>query len=128
MDCSNTSRWLYQEVKALDLPRTASDQYEWLRQRRRLWKARPDPCSLRKKLQPGDLLFWENTCKPPRRPPITHVMVYLGTDASGRMLMAGSQGSSGPDIYDFDPGKRMGGYRFFLFFRRDGKFVAYGRP
>jgi len=42
--------------------------------------------------------------------------------------MAGSQGSSGPDIYVFDPALRMGGYRFFLFFKKKGKFVAYGRP
>jgi len=128
MDCSNTARWLHQYVSGIEIPRTASDQYEWLRQRRRLWKARPDAKSLRKKLQPGDLLFWQDTCKPVRKPPITHVMLYLGTDESGRMKMAGSQGSSGPDIYVFDPALRMGGYRFFLFFKKKGKFVAYGRP
>lgn len=128
MDCSNTTRWLYREVLGIELPRTASDQYEWLRARRKLWKARADSRSLRKKLKPGDLLFWENTYKPVRKPPITHVMVYLGTDASGRMMMAGSQGSSGPDIYPFRPEQKMGGYRVFLFFKKDGRFVAYGRP
>ncbi len=128
MDCSNTSRWLYRYVKGVDLPRTASGQYEWLRERKRLWRAQPDAASLRKRLQPGDLLFWEHTYKPPRTPPVTHVMVYLGTDASGRMQMAGSQGARGLDVYTFEPSLRMGGYRFFFFFRRDGKFVAYGRP
>ncbi|MGH8045901.1 MAG: NlpC/P60 family protein, partial [Chthoniobacterales bacterium] len=88
MDCSNTTRWLYREVRGINLPRTASDQYEWLRKRHRLWRGRPDPKALRKHLRPGDLLFWENTYKPPRKPPVTHVMVYLGTDASGRMMMA----------------------------------------
>lgn len=128
MDCSNTARWLHKEVNGIELPRTASDQYEWLRARRKLWKARPDSRSLAKKLEPGDLLFWENTYKPVRKPPITHVMVYLGRDSSGRMMMAGSQGSSGPDVYPFKPEQKMGGYRFFLFFHKDGRFVAYGRP
>lgn len=128
MDCSNTARWLHRTVNGIDLPRTASEQYEYLRTRRKLWRVRPDSRSLRKKLQPGDLLFWEHTYKPTRKPPVTHVMVYLGTDAAGRMKMAGSQTSSGPDIYTFTPEQKMGGYRFFLFFRREGRFVAYGRP
>jgi cell wall-associated NlpC family hydrolase len=127
MDCSNTARWLYREVRGIDLPRTASDQYELLRRHGRLWRTR-DERTLRKRLRPGDLLFWENTYKPPRKPPVTHVMVYLGTDARGRMMMAGSQNSSGPDIYEFHPDKKTGGYRFFFFFHRDGRFVAYGRP
>lgn len=127
MDCSNTVRWLCHEVRGIELPRTASDQYELLRKRDRLWRTR-DEGRLRKRLRPGDLLFWENTYKPKRKPPITHVMVYLGADARGRMMMAGSQGASGPDIYEFQPARKMGGYRFFFFFHRDGRFVAYGRP
>jgi hypothetical protein len=55
-------------------------------------------------------------------------MVYLGTDSSGRMQMAGSQGSRGVDTYTFDPTLKMGSYPFFLWFRREGSFVAYGRP
>ncbi len=128
MDCSNTTRWLYRDVRGLDLPRTASDQYEWLRSRHRLWRVNPNSRSLQRRLQPGDLLFWEDTYRPVRRPPVTHVMLYLGTNEDGRMMMAGSQGASGPDIYEFRPAKKMGGYRFFFFFHRDGRFVAYGRP
>jgi hypothetical protein len=55
-------------------------------------------------------------------------MLYLGTTADGRLQMAGSQGASGPDVYDFVPARRIGGYRFFFFFHRAGRFVAYGRP
>lgn len=128
MDCSNTARWLHRAVRGLNLPRTASGQYEWLRARRRLWRTGPDETRLRRRLQPGDLLFWEHTYRPTRKPPVTHVMVYLGTDDRGRMLMAGSQTASGPDTYVFRPAQKMGGYRFFFFFRRDGRFVAYGRP
>lgn len=127
MDCSNTARWLYREVRGLQIPRTASDQYEWLRRRGHLWRTR-DERTLRKRLRPGDLLFWEHTYRPKRKPPVTHVMVYLGRDARGRLMMAGSQTSSGPDVYQFKPAQKSGGYRFFLFFHRAGRFVAYGRP
>lgn len=127
MDCSNTARWVYRHVRGLEIPRTASGQYEWLKKQKRLWRVR-DERSLRKKLKPGDLLFWEHTYRPSRKPPITHVMIYLGTDAQGRMRMAGSQGSRGVDFYRFDPTAKTGGYRFFLFFRKDGRFVAFGRP
>ncbi|MGC1479618.1 MAG: NlpC/P60 family protein [Chthoniobacterales bacterium] len=128
MDCSNTARWLHREVRGVELPRTASSQYEWLRKRRKLWRIGTNEKTLRKKLQPGDLLFWENTYKPVRKPAITHVMTYLGTDSSGRMKMAGSQSSKGVNVYNFTPGLKMGGYNSFLWFRRHGKFVAYGRP
>ncbi len=128
MDCSNTARWLQREVRGVELPRTASGQYEWLRKRRKLWKIGTSERKLRKKLQPGDLLFWENTYKPVRKPAITHVMTYLGTDSSGQMRMAGSQSSKGVNVYNFKPDLKMGGYNWFLWFRREGKFVAYGRP
>lgn len=128
MDCSNTTRWLVRETQGISLPRTASDQYEFMRKQRRLWRVRPSTSALRKRLKPGDLLFWENTYRPVRKPPVTHVMVYLGADSAGQMWMAGSQSSKGPNVYKFNPEMRMGGYRIFWFFRRDGRFVAYARP
>lgn len=128
MDCSNTARWITRNTHNVELPRTASGQYEWLRQRKRLWRTKPNAATLRKVLKPGDLLFWEHTYRPVRKPPVTHVMVYMGTDASGRMQMAGSQGSRGVGTYTFNPAAKMGSYPFFLWFRREGKFVAYGRP
>ncbi len=136
MDCSNTCRWLYREGAGIDLPRTASDQYVALDRAGLLWGAPHNFLSskvntekLGRKLQPGDLLFWENTYKPVRRPDITHVMLYLGTDAQGRWRMVGSQVTNGVAIYDFDPAKAKGGYRtFFGLFKHEGRFVAYGRP
>lgn len=123
MDCSNTVRWLYKSALGTSLPRTASAQYEALRAEGRLWKNRGI-----EGLKPGDLLFWENTYRPLRKPPITHVMVFLRRDPSGRLWMAGSQGKRGVDIYIFDPAKPMGGYHWFLWFKKKGRFVAYGRP
>lgn len=128
MDCSNTARWLYLAAAGHGLPRTASDQYETLRAKHRVWRVNASDTSWRARLRPGDLLFWENTYKPKRKPPVTHVMVYLGRNPDGSMRMAGSQGSRGVDIYKFRPETPYGGYNWFLWFKRTGRFVAFGRP
>jgi cell wall-associated NlpC family hydrolase len=143
MDCSNTTRYLYQVTAGIALPRTASDQYYYLHLQDKAWDVPmtasgfADTSYLRGNLKPGDLLFWENTYRPERQPPITHVMIYLGTDAQGRWIMAGSQGSkgfynrrhSGPDVYVFNPTRAVGGYTTWLgLVHHHGRFVAYGRP
>jgi LysM repeat protein len=144
MDCSNTTRYLYKKVAGIQIDRTASDQYFSLHQKDKAWMVplsndgKPDVNFLKQNLRPGDLLFWENTYKPKREPPITHVMIFLGSNSKGQWIMAGSQESGGgetprrgggPDIYQFDPQKTVGGYSTWLgLFHRDGKFVAFGRP
>ncbi|MEO8824317.1 MAG: NlpC/P60 family protein [Chthoniobacterales bacterium] len=129
MDCSNTAQWLKRSCQRIYLPRTASAQYLLCQQTRRLFSASHNPETLRQRLQTGDLLFWKNTYHPERKPPITHVMIYLGRDSQGQMWMAGSQTSHGVAIYHFHPDKPMGGYRFFFgLFKCKGQFIAYGRP
>lgn len=143
MDCSNTTRYLYQVTAGIALPRTASDQYYYLHLQNKAWDVPmtasgfADTSFLRHNLKPGDLLFWENTYRPERQPPITHVMIFLGLDVHGRWIMAGSQGGrgfynrrhSGPDVYVFDPTRYSGGYTSWLgLVRHHGRFVAYGRP
>jgi hypothetical protein len=89
MDCSNTSRYLYKVTTGIELPRTASDQYYYLHLQNKAWDVPQTPTALpianflRQNLKPGDLLFWENTYRPERQPPITHVMVFLGTNEKG---------------------------------------------
>lgn len=128
MDCSNTARWLHRHFYGADLPRTASGQYEFFRGQGKLKRVSANAARLAKILKPGDFLFWENTYKPKRKPPVTHVMVYLGKDAAGKMWMVGAQNSKGVGIYEFRPNQKMGGYRWFLWFRREGRFVGFGRP
>jgi hypothetical protein len=128
MDCSNTVRWLYRSAAGLDLPRTASDQYLWLQARHRLWRVSADRTAWTRRLRPGDLLFWEHTYRPKRQPPVTHVMIYTGRGPDGALRMVGSQGSRGIDTYTFRPGAKYGGYPWFLWFQRSGRFVAFGRP
>jgi len=135
MDCSNAARYLVRRTRGIELPRTASEQYNFVRQRGRLKRVGglfggvPDTDWWAKRLRPGDLLFWEHTYKPRRKPPVTHVMVYLGRDERGRPLMAGAQNSRGVNIYRLQPRVSYGGYRggFLGLFKKQGRLVAYGR-
>ena len=144
MDCSNTTRYLYKVTTGIQLPRTASDQYYYLHLQGKAWDVPqnsyglPDTEYLRQNLKVGDLLFWENTYRPERQPPITHVMVFLGTNEKGEWIMAGSQTSrggehnrrnGGPDIYVFRPSQPCGGYTTWMgLVHHTGRFCAFGRP
>jgi cell wall-associated NlpC family hydrolase len=144
MDCSNTSRYIYKVTTGIQLPRTASDQYYYLHLQGKAWDVPQmangfaDTEYLRHNLKAGDLLFWENTYRPERQPPITHVMVFLGTNDKGEWIMAGSQTSrggehnrrnGGPDIYVFRPSQPCGGYTTWMgLVHHQGRFCAYGRP
>ena len=134
MDCSNAARYLLRQTLGVDLPRTASEQYNYVRSRGRvkrvggLFGGVPDTGWWAKRLRPGDLLFWEHTYKPQRKPPVTHVMVYLGRGERGELLMAGAQNSRGVGIYKLQPRVAYGGHGgFFGLFKKKGKLVAYGR-
>ncbi len=134
MDCSNTARYLVRRTRGIDIPRTAAGQYEFVRKHGRLKRAAgffggvPEKGWWAKRLEPGDLLFWEHTCKPRSRPPVTHVMVFLRRDDNGDLLMAGAQSSRGVGIYKLRPRVSYGGHGGFLgLFRKKGKLVAYGR-
>ncbi len=144
MDCSNTARYIYKVTTGIQLPRTASDQYYYLHLQGKAWDVPQaadgwaDCNFLRHNLKPGDLLFWENTYRPERQPPITHVMVYLGVNDKGQWIMAGSQTSrggehnrrnGGPDIYVFRPTQPCGGYTTWMgLVHHQGRFCAFGRP
>jgi cell wall-associated NlpC family hydrolase len=135
MDCSNTARWLYRTVAGVDLPRTASDQYESLRHRNRAWDVpagnggQSDLDYIIAHVQMGDLLFWENTYAPVRPSNITHVMILLGEDDDHHWKMVGSQTRDGVSIYEFDPDGIKGGYTSLAGnVYHPGRFVAYGRP
>lgn len=134
MDCSNASRYLLQRARGADLPRTASEQYDFIRREGRikrvggLFGGVPDSPWWEKRLRPGDLLFWEHTYKPKCKPPVTHVMVYLGRDGNGDLLMAGAQSSRGVGIYKLQPRVPYGGHGGFLgLFRKKGRLAAFGR-
>lgn len=137
MDCSNTTRYLYKRAFGIDLPRVASGQYWVLDQEGLVTHAtyledgRVDTAPIWSQLASGDLLFWEWTYDIKRTPPITHVMIYLGTDSDGKPMMVGSSSrkDGGVGIYEFDPNASMGGVRnFFGGWKHKARFVGFGRP
>ena len=142
MDCSNTCRYIYWNVFGIKLPRVASDQYYELKQAGKITYAprfqdgKVDREALLSQLRSGDLLFWEWTYDIDRRPPITHVMIYLGRTADGVPKMVGSATrargeltkSGGVDVYEFDPNANYGGVKnFWGDYVRKAQFVGFGR-
>jgi cell wall-associated NlpC family hydrolase len=137
MDCSNTVRYLYKRALGIELPRVASGQYWVLDQEGLVTHARyldnglVDTSHLFRHLASGDLLFWEWTYDIKRTPPITHVMIYLGTNSEGQPMMVGSSSrkDGGVGVYTFDPNAPMGGVRhFFGGWKHKARFVGFGRP
>ena len=112
MDCSGTVYYLLNDAGVKDVPRDASEMYQWVWQQgrfRAVTSSNPDTFELTP-LKPGDLLFWTGTYQVDRDPPITHVMIYLGTNrTNGRRVMVGAsegrtfEGKSryGVSVFDF---------------------------
>ena len=97
MDCSGTVQCTLKMFGMEKVPRSSWDFYEWVKASGELKPARgvttlDDP--LLADLKPGDLLFWEGTYETgDRSPPISHVMIFLGTlkeDGGGVMFGASS--------------------------------------
>lgn len=112
MDCSGTMFHLLNSQGFKNVPRDSSSQYVWAR------KAGPFFAVVSKSaesfefkdLQPGDLLFWTGTYQTGREIPVSHVMLYLGTEKKRkkRVMFGASDGRSydgiqrwGVSVFDF---------------------------
>ena len=112
MDCSGTIYYLLQQAGISDAPRDSSEQYKWvwLKSRfRAVVSPNPETFEL-SELKPGDLLFWTGTYDINRDPPVTHVMIYLGTNrlTGHRVMLGASDGRTfngspcyGVSVFDF---------------------------
>jgi hypothetical protein len=112
MDCSGFIYYLLRENGVKDVPRSASDQYVWVRKAgnfRAVLSRHIDSFEL-DELKPGDLLFWTGTYNADHDPPVTHTMIYLGkATGDGNPVMVGSsdgrtyQGEQqfGVSVFDF---------------------------
>jgi peptidoglycan DL-endopeptidase CwlO len=93
MDCSGTIYFLLQKMGMSDVPRSASQQYVWVRRAdvfHPVVSTRMDSFEL-DALRPGHLLFWTGTYSVDVDPPVTHTMIYLGkARLDGRPLMVGA--------------------------------------
>jgi cell wall-associated NlpC family hydrolase len=112
MDCSGTVYYLLREAGLKDVPRDASEMYAWVWKERQVNPVTSGNLSTFElgRLKPGDLLFWTGTYAVERDPPITHVMIYLGTNRqTGKPVMMGaSEGRTyenksryGVSVFDF---------------------------
>ncbi len=93
MDCSGTIYFLLQKAGIASAPRSASEQYVWVRKANTFQAVisnRSDSFEFNA-LRPGDLLFWTGTYAVKSDPPVTHSMIYLGkAHSDGRPLMVGA--------------------------------------
>ena len=112
MDCSGFIYYVLQQAGYSEAPRDASEQYIWARRShtfRPVVSRNADSFEF-DELLPGDLLFWVGTYTTSHDPPVTHTMIYLGTEKStGKKIMIGSsdgrtyhgQRRDGVSVFDF---------------------------
>ena len=112
LDCSGTIYYLLRAHGFANVPRDSAGQYTWLRKagtfRAVVGKS---PTSFEfDELLPGDLMFWSGTYKVERDIPVTHVMLYLGTEkkTKKRVMFGASDGRTydnvqrwGVSVFDF---------------------------
>jgi NlpC/P60 family len=125
MDCSGTIHYLLQKAAHINSPRDSRSLYLWVENKGVLYHVHSNRFSSPdfNKLRPGDLLFWTGTYRTHRKPPITHVMLYLGRDKQNRPRMFGATEGThrgrvvrGVGVFDFTLPSR----------RQRARFVAYG--
>lgn len=134
MDCSGTIYYLLRQAGLPEVPRDASGMYKWVWQEggfQAVVSTNPGTFELAR-LKPGDLLFWTGTYQVERDPPVTHVMLYLGTRVQdGRRVMLGaSEGRTfdgkaryGVSVFDF---KLPGAVKNSATPEGPARFIGYG--
>lgn len=137
MDCSGFVYFVLRKNGFANVPRDASSQYVWLRKAGTFRPVLSQVASTFEldELRPGDLLFWVGSYDTQHDPPVSHVMIYLGTDKETHKRLA--VGSSDGRTYQ---GKPRWGVSVFDFPLTDfsrlnrekrgetARFVGYARP
>jgi len=112
LDCSGFIYYVLRQHGLTQVPRDSSGLYLWARKARgfRAVISRKPNSPEMDELLPGDLLFWIGTYATDHDPPVTHTMIYLGTEkSSGAKIMIGSsdgrtyrgQRRNGVSVFDF---------------------------
>ncbi|MCX7124699.1 MAG: NlpC/P60 family protein, partial [Gammaproteobacteria bacterium] len=92
MDCSGVIYYLLKHINNIYVPRDSYGMYIWLERAGKIHHVTSNNFHSNQfnALKPGDLLFWTGTYRTNRKPPITHVMLYLGKNKNNEPLMFGS--------------------------------------
>lgn len=112
MDCSGFIYYVLTSAGYKDVPRQSSDQYLWVRKNSNFHSvlSRSSDTFELKQIRPGDLMFWSGTYQVNRDVPITHVMIYLGTEKKTKkpVMVGASDGRTyngesrfGVSVFDF---------------------------
>ncbi len=111
MDCSGVIYYLLKQIKNVYVPRDSYEMYFWLLHAGKMHHVTSYNFHSYqfRDLRPGDLLFWTGTYFTHRKPPITHVMMYLGENKNNEPLMFGSSDGGiykdkemwGVSVFDF---------------------------
>jgi len=112
LDCSGFIHYVLRQHGFTQVPRDSSGQYVWVRRARtfRAVISRKADSFEFDELLPGDLLFWIGTYATEHDPPVSHAMLYLGTEKStGTKVMVGSSDGrtyrghkrNGVSVFDF---------------------------
>ena len=154
-DCSGTVQYLYKKALDIDISPDSFTQYQTVKDNKNLKEppldanGKIDTKALKLQVKVGDLLFWINThpnIPKKRKPPVSHVMVYLGMKKNGEMMMGGSntvgkghynqRTGGGPDAYLFDPNLSLGCAKWSKAGKKkkvcvkgmQSKFIGFGKP
>ena len=112
LDCSGFIYYVLRQHGLTQVPRDSSGLYVWVRKAhgfRAVISRKADSFEM-DELLPGDLLFWSGTYATENDPPVTHTMIYLGTEKStGAKIMIGSSDGrtyrgkkrNGVSVFDF---------------------------
>lgn len=122
MDCSGTIYYLLKKFMASEIPRDSYGMYQWTLKKGKFYPINSVQFTSSEfsQLKPGDLLFWSGTYSVNRKPPISHVMIYLGVNKDNQPLMFGaSDGRTyqnkkmwGVSVFDFKLPKKDSHSRF----------------
>ncbi len=113
MDCSGTVYYLLGQSGLAEVPRDSGGLYHWVWTQGRFESVVSSNAKTfeLERLKPGDLLFWTGTYRVDRDPPISHVMIYLGTNRHNghRVMVGASEGRTfegkprfGVSVFDFN--------------------------
>ncbi|MDP1601967.1 MAG: NlpC/P60 family protein [Legionella sp.] len=123
MDCSGTIYYLLTKLGVKSPPRSSDELYNWVKKEGVFYSTSTMDSKDLNYLKPGDLLFWSGTYAAPENAYVTHVMMYLGKNAKGELLMIGSSNGRtykgrkiyGVSVFDFFPNSSSDNGKFLGF-------------